>query len=124
MSTTVATIDVGGTGANTAAQARINLGISEGASIPSLNIIAASAVTTISGQHYVLTNVAQTTVTLAASPSAGDVVYISAKNNLANNLIVPNGRNFESNSSNVIIDLPPYSLQLRYINSTLGWILI
>ena len=92
--------------------------------IPSLNIISGTTVTAIAGQHYVLTNAAQTTITLAASPAAGDIVYISARNSLANNLIVPNGRNIESNSSNVIIDTPPYSLQLRYINSTLGWILI
>ena len=92
--------------------------------IPSLNILSVTTVTDIAGQHYVLTNAAQTTITLAASPAAGDVVYISARNSLANNLIVPNGNNFESNSSNVIIDTPQYSLQLRYINSTLGWILI
>ncbi len=92
--------------------------------LPSLNIISGTTVTAIAGQHYVLTNAAQTTITLAASPSAGDVVYISARNSLANNLIVPNGNKIESNTSNVIMDLPPYSLQLRYINSTLGWILI
>ena len=92
--------------------------------IPTLNIVTGTAVTTISAQHYVLTNAAQTTVTLAASPSAGDLIYISARNNLANNLLVPNGNKIESNTSNVILDLPPYSVQLRYINANLGWILI
>jgi len=100
------------------------LWLDAGGGLPEINIVSETTVTAIAGQHYVLTNVAQTTITLSASPSEGDVVYISARNSLSNNLIVPNGNNFESNSSNVIIDLPPYSLQLRYINSTLGWILI
>jgi hypothetical protein len=42
--------------------------------------------------HYILINVAATTVTLPASPAIGDVVRVTWKNNRADNVVARNGQ--------------------------------
>lgn len=67
------------------------------------------------------------TVTLPASPSAGDLVGIkdaygtSATNNITIN---PNGGNIEGDSSNVVIDVNGAAIELTYLDATRGWVQI
>lgn len=71
--------------------------------------------------HYVLTNVAATTVTLPASPAAGDMIWITVGNGLATNVVSRNGNKIMSLTEDMTINLRKATVQLRYVNSTLGW---
>lgn len=78
----------------------------------------------ISGCHYELTNVAATTVTLPASPAPGAQVYVTPCNGLATNILARNGQNIMSLAEDMTIDNMSVTVELRYINSTVGWRLI
>jgi len=92
--------------------------------IPALNIITTTTHTGASGNHYVLTNVAASTLTLPASPSAGDLVWVTTGNSLTTNVVDRNGNNIEGAASNFTLTASYPSIQLRYINTTLGWMLV
>jgi hypothetical protein len=92
--------------------------------IPALNIITTTTHTGASGNHYVLTNVAASTLTLPASPSAGDLVWVTTGNSLTTNVVDRNGNNIEGAASNLTLTASYPSIQLRYINTTLGWMLV
>lgn len=77
-----------------------------------------------SGCHYALTNVAATTVTLPASPPAGSTVWVTPCNGLATNILARNGQNIMSLAEDMTIDNMSVTVELRYINSTVGWRLI
>lgn len=76
------------------------------------------------GTHYVLTNVAATTVTLPASATAGDQVWVTVANGLTTNSVARNGLNIMSLAEDLTLDATYASAQLRYINATIGWALI
>lgn len=89
--------------------------------LPTLNIISATSVTAIKNQHYVLKNASATTVTLPASPAAGDAIWISTENNLTTNIIARNGNKIKSLSEDLTLDVANVAVQLRYVDSTVGW---
>ena len=74
--------------------------------------------------HTVLANAALSTATLPASPAAGDTVWIAAGNGRTDNVIARNGQNIMSLAEDMTLDTPNATVQLRYINSTLGWRLV
>ena len=74
--------------------------------------------------HYVLTNVAATTVTLPASPTAGDTVWITPGNGLATNVVAQGGSRIMSLLEDMTLDNTNATACLRYINGTLGWRLV
>ena len=92
--------------------------------IPALNIITTTTHTGSSGNHYVLTNVATSTLTLPASPAAGDLVWVTTGNSLTTNVVDRNGNNIEGAAANFTLTASYPSIQLRYINATLGWMLV
>ena len=92
--------------------------------IPTLNIITTTTHTGSSGNHYVLTNVATSTLTLPASPAAGDLVWVTTGNSLTTNVVDRNGNNIEGVAANFTLTASYPSIQLRYINATLGWMLV
>ena len=86
-----------------------------------LSIVAGTTQAAIASSHYVLNNGSATTVTLPASPAAGDSVWVTPGNGLASNIIARNGQNIMSLAEDMTIDNANATVQLRYINSTLGW---
>ena len=82
--------------------------------------------TAVSGNGYfVNTTSGAITVTLPASPSAGDIVSISdyagtaATNNIT---IARNGSNFEGGTSNGEITINRQAVTLIYVDATQGWV--
>ena len=90
---------------------------------PDLIISTSAAVVARAGAHYLLANVATTTVTLPGSPSPGDVVWITPANGLADNVVARNGENIMGIAEDMTIGSQYRTCQLRYVNSTLGWLL-
>jgi hypothetical protein len=74
--------------------------------------------------HPVLTNAALSTATLPASPVAGDTVWVTVGNGRTDNVIAGNGQNIMSLAEDMTVDNPNVTVQLRFINSTLGWRLV
>ena len=84
-----------------------------------------TAFTAVSGVGYfVNTSGGAVTVTLPASPSAGNVVAVSDYNSTAgtNNITIGrNGSNINGISSDVIISKSNSAVQLVYVDATTGW---
>jgi hypothetical protein len=91
---------------------------------PSLNIVSGTTQSAVPNSHYVLTNVSSTTVSLPASPSAGDLVWVTVENGRTDNVIARNGQKIESIADDLLLDDMQASLQLRYVNATIGWVLL
>ena len=92
--------------------------------LPSFQIVSTTSVTAVAGMHYALTNAATSTVTLPASPTAGDLIYVTAANGLETNIINPNGGKIQGQTGNYVMFTAFSSLQFRYINTTIGWAVI
>lgn len=86
-----------------------------------MTVVSATTQTAVKDNHYVLTNVAASTLTLPLTPSAGDIVWVTAGNGLLTNVIARNGSNVMGLAENLTLDNANASAQLRYINATLGW---
>lgn len=74
--------------------------------------------------HVVLTNAALSTATLPPSPIAGDAIWITPGNGRTDNVIARNGQNIMSLAEDMTLDNANVTVQLRFINSTLGWRLV
>lgn len=88
---------------------------------PTLNVVAGTTQTAVTGNHYVLTNVAATTVTLPATPTAGDLVWVTVGNGLTTNVVARNGSNIQSLAEDLTLNAAYAAVQMRYINATIGW---
>ena len=91
--------------------------------LPTMNVVTGTTQTAVAGNQYVLTNAAATTVTLPASPSAGDTVYVTVANSLTTNSVARNGNKIMSLSEDLTLNAPYASAQLRYVDATIGWVL-
>lgn len=76
------------------------------------------------GQWLVLTNAAASTATLPASPTAGDTCWVTPGNGRLDNVIARNGQNIMGLAEDMTLDNANATVQLRFINSTLGWRLV
>ena len=85
-----------------------------------------AAFTAVSGRGYfVNTTSGAITVTLPASPSAGDIVSISdyAGTFTSNNVTVGrNGSNINGAGSDLVVSANASAFTLVYVNATLGWV--
>lgn len=81
-------------------------------------VVSGTSQTATAGSHYVLTNVAATTVTLPASPASADTVWITVANDLATNVIARNGNTIMGLSEDMTLNSAYASVQLRYVNSS------
>lgn len=85
-----------------------------------LTVVTVSTTTTTAAAngHYVLTNVAATTLTLPASPGAGDTVAVTVANGLVTNIIARNGQTIMGLAENMTLDNALTTVTLRFLNST------
>jgi hypothetical protein len=90
-------------------------------SAPTLNIVTGTTQAATAGNHYVLTNVAATTLTLPATPGAGDLVWVTVGNGLTTNIVARNGSNIQSLAEDLTLNAAYAAVQMRFINSTIGW---
>ena len=84
-----------------------------------------SVTTAVAGNGYICTNVAAVTVTLPASPSAGDTVGVVFTNGLTTNVINRNSQPICSVAENMTVNVNTSTmvLVLTYVDSTRGWVL-
>lgn len=79
----------------------------------------ATGTTLTAGEMFISTAATQT-VTLPASPTAGDTVYIGVQD-FTDTVVGRNGENIMSTAEDLTIDSANVTLTLTYINSTIGW---
>lgn len=92
------------------------------AGLPAMNIVSGTTQTAVVNNHYILTNAAATTVTLPASPAAGDVVWVTVANGLSTNVIARNGKKINELEEDMTIDAAYAGIQLRFSGDTKGWV--
>ena len=80
--------------------------------------VTGTTATAMTGGHYILTNVAATTVALPASPASGDTVWITVANTLTTNIIARNGQTIMGVSEDMTIDNSNATVELRFVNSS------
>lgn len=86
---------------------------------PTVELVAGTTQTAVAGTHYILTNVSATTVTLPASPAAGDSVWVTWTNDLATNVIARNGQTIMGLSEDMTLNTSTNgTVQLRFVNSS------
>lgn len=87
-----------------------------------LSVVTGTTQSAVAGSHYVLTNVAATTVTLPASPTAGDMIWVTVANGLTTNVIATAGGNqINGVAENMTVDNAYATVQLRFIDTTSDW---
>lgn len=88
--------------------------------LSSLPVITVSGTTqtAVAGNHYVLTNVALTTLTLPASAASGDAIATTVANGLITNVIARNGLTIMDLAENLTLDNANVTVTLRYLAST------
>ncbi len=84
-----------------------------------VTVVSGTSQNAVAGNHYVLANVAATTVTLPASPASGDTVWVTWTNTLATNVIARNAQTIMGDSTDMTLDAATNgTVQLRYISSS------
>lgn len=89
-----------------------------------LSIDPSAAIAAAAGQHIVCTNPAAVTVTLPANPSTGQTVWVTFCNDRLDNLIARNGQPIMGLAEDMAVDNGNITVQLRYVDVTLGWRLV
>jgi hypothetical protein len=89
-----------------------------------LSVGSSASISATAGQHIVCTNAGAVTVTLPSSPTAGQTVWITPGNGRMDTVIARNGQNIMGLAEDMTIDNASVTVQLRFINSTLGWRLV
>jgi hypothetical protein len=94
-----------------------------GGGLPTVTVTASTAITAAANFHYVLTAATAATVTLPASPTISDTIYVTVANGLSTNVVARNGKPIQEIAEDMTLDNPYASAQLRFTNNTEGWIL-
>jgi len=94
------------------------------AGLPPVTVTASTSISAVAGNHYVLTAGTAATVTLPATPVISDTVWVTVANGLSTNVIARNGNNIQGLAEDMTLNTPYAAAQLRYSDSTEGWILI
>jgi hypothetical protein len=113
----------GNTGAVTSAVTSVNgqTGAVTVASTMGVNVISSNTTAT-ANNLYVFT--ANLTLTLPASPSAGDSIKISNRSGVATCVLARNGSNIMGSASDLTLDTASASFELIYSDATNGWVII
>lgn len=97
---------------------------SEAAGLPPVTVTASTSISAAAGNHYVLTAATTATVTLPASPTISDTVWVTVANGLSTNVIARNGKNIQGIAEDMTLNTTYAAAQLRFSDNTEGWILI
>jgi hypothetical protein len=89
--------------------------------LPTVNVTTSTSFTAVAGNHYILRGGA-TTVTLPASPAAGNIVWVTVSNGRSDNVIARNGQNIQGLAENMTLDTAYAAVQLRFSDATMGWV--
>ncbi len=89
-----------------------------GVAVLPITTVTGTSQTAVAGNHYVLTNVAATTVNLPASPASGDTVAITPANSLTTNVIGRGGYTIMGLAEDMTLDNANATVTLRYLAST------
>ena len=92
------------------------------AGLPAVTVTASTAITAVVNTHYVLTAATAATVTLPASPTISDTIYVTVANSLTTNVVARNGKNIQGIAEDLTLNTTYASVQLRYSDATEGWI--
>jgi hypothetical protein len=95
---------------------------SEAAGLPPVTVMASTSISAVAGNHYVLTAATTATVTLPASPTISDTVYITVANSLTTNTVARNGKNIVGVAEDLVLNMPNAAVQLRFSDNTEGWV--
>ena len=89
-------------------------------SIPTqVSVVSGTSQAGAAGFHYILTNVAATTVTLPATPASGDTVWVTWTNSLATNVIARNAQTIMGLAEDMTLDASTNNtVQLRFVSSS------
>jgi hypothetical protein len=93
-----------------------------GGGLPAVTVTASTAITAAANFHYVLTAATTATVTLPASPTISDTIYVTVANGLVTNVVARNGQNIQGIAEDLTLNATYASVQLRYSDATEGWI--
>ena len=84
-----------------------------------VSVVSGTSQAAVAGNHYILTNVAATTVTLPAGPASGDTVWVTWANSLATNVIARNAQTIMGTAEDMTLNsLTNGTVQLRFVNSS------
>jgi hypothetical protein len=97
----------------------ITLAAASSTGLPTLLVVSGTSQLAATGFNYALTNAAVTTVTLPASPAAGDVVWVTSANGRRDNVVARNGQNINGVAADMV--LSNSATQLQYVDATYGW---
>ena len=79
--------------------------------------------TAITNRLYVFTSSTLKTLTLPASPTNGDSLYISNRSDISTNIVARNGQLIMGLAQDVTLDVAPASFKLTYAAGTQGWVI-
>jgi hypothetical protein len=94
-----------------------------GGGLPTVTVTASTAITAAANFHYILTAATAATVTLPASPTISDTIYVTVANSLVTNVVARNGKPIQSIAEDLTLNSLYASAQLRFTNDTVGWVL-
>lgn len=90
--------------------------------VPSIVIVSGTTQLAAAGFQYVLTNTgASTVVTLPPAPLDGDIIWITNVTSRTDSVIARNGEILQGVAEDMTINVANVNIQLRFINSTIGW---
>jgi hypothetical protein len=94
------------------------------AGLPAVVVTSSTSISAAANIHYVLTSATAATVTLPASPTLSDTIYVTVGNGLTTNVIARNGKNIQGLAEDMTLNSTYASAQLRFTNdATEGWVL-
>jgi hypothetical protein len=89
-----------------------------------MSVVTGTTESAAAGTHYILTNGSATTVTLPASPTAGDLIWITVANGLTTNVVARNGKPIQGIAEDMTLNSAYASAQMRFVDNTEGWVLV
>ncbi len=92
--------------------------------LPPVTVSNTTTISAVAGNHYVLTAATTATVTLPASPTISDTVWVTVANGLTTNVVARNGKNIQGIAEDMTLNSAYAAAQLRFSDNTEGWILI
>ena len=101
----------------------LNGGSGGGGSDVYSSIYVTADTTAITNRLYVFTSSTLKTLTLPASPTNGDSLYISNRSDISTNIVARNNQLIMGLAQDVTLDVAPASFKLTYAAGTQGWVI-